>query len=96
MISRTPFLDGGDDLLRHHQVRPVADEHVDFAVGSGHLDPETGRNLVPHAGVAVLEMELLRIASPPQLVQIARQAAGSIQDDVPRRKHSSRIPMTAP
>ncbi len=31
-IEFAAFLHRGDDFLRHHQVRPVADQHVDFAV----------------------------------------------------------------
>jgi hypothetical protein len=32
--------DRGDDLLRHHQVRAVADQREHLAVGGGHLDAE--------------------------------------------------------
>ena len=41
------LLHGRDDLLRHHQVRPVADEHIHITVGRGHLDAKTGGDLVP-------------------------------------------------
>ena len=81
-----PFLHGRDDLLRHHQVRAVADEDVDVALRRGHLHAEPAGNLVSHARVAVLHVIALGVARAPQLVQVARQAAGGADDDVGRRE----------
>ena len=78
------LLDGGDDLLGHHQERAVADHHVDLAVGRGELDPEAAGDLVAHARVAVLDVVALRVARAPQLVQVAGHRAGGADDDVAR------------
>ena len=51
---------------------PVADQRVDVAVGRRHLDAERGRDFVSHAGVAVFQVVLLRVARAPEFVQIAR------------------------
>ena len=53
----------------------------------GQLHPEPARHLVAHAGVAVLHVVALRVAGPPQLVQVAGQRAGRADDDVPRPGH---------
>ena len=82
--ERDGLLNGGDDLLRHHQVRPVADQHVHAAVGRRHFHAEAPGDLISHAGVAVLEVIALRIARAPQLVQIAGKTAGRAHDDVGR------------
>ena len=58
--SSIPSCDGGDDLLRHHQVRAVADEDVDVALRRGHLHAEPAGDLVAHARVAVSDVIALR------------------------------------
>ena len=78
------LLHGGDQLLRHHQIRAVADDHVDLALRRGHAHAQPAGNLVAHARVAVFEVVALRIARAPQLVQVAGQAAGGADDDVAR------------
>ena len=83
-MSLTPSWHGGDELLGHHQVRAVADHHEHLAVRRGQLDPEPAGDLVAHAGVAVLDVVALRVAGPPQLVQVAGQRAGGADDDVAR------------
>src|SRR6516225_8854770 len=77
------FGDRGHDLLRHHQVGPVADEHEDLAVRGGHLGPQAAGDLVAHARVAVLDVVLLRVPGPPQHLQVAGHAAGRLHDHVP-------------
>ncbi len=78
------LLDGGDQLLRHHQVGAVADHDEDVPVGAGHLDAEPAGDLVAHAGVAVLDVVPLRVAGAPQLVQVAGHRPGRAHHDVPR------------
>ena len=80
------LLDRRDDLLRHHQVRAVADEHVHLAIGGRKLDAESARNLVAHAGVAVLDVVAVRVRDPPELVQLAGHRAGGADDDVARSR----------
>ncbi len=80
------FLDRRHDLRRHHQPRAVADHHVHLAVGSRHLHAEPAGDLVAHAGVAVLHVVALRVPRAPQLVQIARQAAGGADHHVARAR----------
>src|SRR6266516_4429440 len=71
-----PLLYRGHQLLRHHQVGAVADEHEHVPVRRGQLHPEATGDLVTHAGVAVLDVVALRIPGAPQLVQIAGHRAG--------------------
>ena len=66
----------GRQLARQHQVRAVADHHEHLALGRGELDAHPARDLVAHARVAVLDVVALRVARPPQLVQVARHRAG--------------------
>ena len=82
MVSLIALLDRGDDLRRHHQVRAVADHHVDLARRIGHLDAEAPGDLVAHARVAVLEVVAVGLARAPELVQVAGQAAGGADHDV--------------
>jgi len=74
-LDGDPLLRGGDDLGRHHQVGAVADHHPHVTLRRGQLDPDPARNLVAHAGVAVLQVVAFGIAGAPQLVQVAGQAA---------------------
>src|ERR687893_592450 len=76
------LLDGGDDLGVHHQVRAVADHHVDLALGGGHLDAEAARDLVSHRRVAVLDVVALGIACAPQLVKVAGHRSRRAHDHV--------------
>ena len=71
-----PFLHRRDDLLSHHQVRPVADHHEHVARRIGHLHAQAAGNLVAHARIAILEVIGVRPGRAPQLVQIAGDAAG--------------------
>src|SRR3989442_1003646 len=67
---------GAIDLLRLRNsfakqgVRAVANERVDLAVRGRHLHAESARDLVTHAGIAVLDVVLLAVARAPELVQI--------------------------
>ncbi len=64
------------DLGVHHQVAAVAQQDGNGARGIGHLHAETARDLVAHAGIAVLEVIAAGLGAAPELVQLARQAAG--------------------
>ena len=72
--SAMPLGDRGDELAGQHQVRAVADEHEDVALGRGELDAHAARDLVAHARVAVLDVVALAVgvARAPELVQVAR------------------------
>src|SRR5215212_9499079 len=76
------FLDGSDDLGVHHQVRTVAAHYVDLALGGRHLHAEPAGDLIPHARVAVLDVVALRVARPPELVQIPRHGTRGADDNV--------------
>src|SRR5215208_1365791 len=76
------FLDGSNNLGVHHQVRTVAAHYVDLALGGGHLHAEAAGDLIPHARVAVLDVVALRVARPPELVQIPRHGTGRADDNV--------------
>ena len=97
------LLDGGDDLLRHHQVGAVADHDHDVAVlagvEGGHLDAQAAGDLVAHAGEAVLHVVALAVAGAPQLVEVAGHRAGGADHDVLRPAEAvdrRRAPRTAP
>ena len=77
-----PLLERGDDLARHHQIGAVADQHVDLTFRRRQLDPEAARDLITHAGVPVLDVVALRVARPPELVQLARHRARGADDHV--------------
>ncbi len=79
-----PFLDGGDDLAAHHQIRSVADHGEHLAIGGRHLHPQRTRDFITHARVAVLDVVLLGIAGPPQFVQVARHRARGGHDNIAR------------
>src|SRR5215204_1457920 len=76
------FLDGSDDLGVHHQVRTVTAHYVDLALGGRHLHTEAAGDLIAHARVAVFDVVALRVARPPELVQIPRHRTCSANDDV--------------
>ena len=78
--------DRGLQLGVHHHVAAVADHDEDFAVGQGHLHAQAAGDLVAHAGEAVFHVVAVGRAGPPQLVQLARQAAGGADDDVAARR----------
>src|SRR5829696_3037543 len=78
----TTLLDGGDDLGVHHQVGTIATHHVDLAFGGRHLHAEAAGDLVPHARVAVLDVVALRVARPPELVQVPGHGTCRADDDV--------------
>src|ERR1035438_2410499 len=78
------LLQRSGDLLGHHQVGSVSHKYVNFASGVGHLDAEAARDLVAHAGVAVLHVVILGIARPPEFMQVAWQAASCAHDDIAR------------
>ena len=75
--------DRGDDLGRHHQVGPVADEHEDLAARIGQLGAQAAGDLVPHARVAVLDVVLLRVPGAPQHLQVPGHAPGRLHHHVP-------------
>ena len=64
-MSLTRSGDGGDELLRHHQVGAVTDHDEDVPVGAGHLCSEPTGDLVAHAGVPVLDVVTLGVAGAP-------------------------------
>src|SRR5688572_17249288 len=70
----------GRDLGIHHEVTAVPDQDRDYAVGVRHLYAESARNLVPHAGVTVLEVIAARLGTAPQLVQLAGEPARGADD----------------
>src|SRR5439155_8309658 len=72
------LLHRGDDLVVQHQVAAVADEGVHLALRPRHLHPEGARDLVAHAGVAVLRVVVSARLAPPELVEVAGQAAGGV------------------
>ena len=76
------LLHRGGQLGGHHQVRAVADHHEDVAVRAGQPDAEPAGDLIAHAGVAVLDVVALRVAGPPELVQVSRHRAGRTHHDV--------------
>jgi hypothetical protein len=63
-------------------VRAVADQGPDGGAGGGLLDADARRDLVAHAGVAVLQVVLARASRAPELVQVAGERAGRVDDDV--------------
>ena len=79
-----PLLDRGHELLAHHQVGAVADHHEHVAVGGSEAHAEAAGDLVAHRRVAVLDVVALRVARPPQLVEVARHRARRADDDVAR------------
>src|SRR2546430_1377370 len=78
------LLHGGDQFLRHHEVRAVADHDVDLTVGAGELRPEAAGDLVAHARVPVLDVVALRVPGAPQLVPGAGPRTGGAHDHVAR------------
>ena len=72
------LLGGGDQLGRRQQERPVAEEGDDprarLGVGQPHAD--RGRDLVPHAGEAELQVAAAAAGGVPYLEQVAGRAAG--------------------
>ena len=77
-----PFGHRRHQLARVHQVAGVADHGEHLAAGVGQPDPDGPGDLVAHAGVAVLQVELLGVAGPPQLVQVGGHAPGGADDHV--------------
>jgi hypothetical protein len=67
-------------------IRPgaVADHHEHVAVRGREPDAQAAGDLVAHRRVAVLDVVALRVARPPQLVEVARHRARGADDDVPR------------
>ena len=55
-VQLEAFLNGGDDLRRHHQPRSVADHDIDLALRRGHLHAQPARDFVAHAGVAIFQV----------------------------------------
>src|SRR5229473_3451020 len=76
------LLQRSDDLLGHHEVGAVSHKNVNFAARVGHLDSEAARDLVAHAGIAVLHVVILGIASTPEFMQIAGETARGTDDYV--------------
>src|SRR5438552_9270128 len=72
----------GRDLGIHHQIRAVTDQHPDLAVWHGELDPQPAGDLVPHAGIAVLDVIGAGLWATPQFMQFARQPAGGAYDHI--------------
>src|SRR5438093_123927 len=70
------------DLGIHHQIGAVTDKHPDLAVRHGELGPEPAGDLVPHAGIAVLDVIGAGLWAAPQFVQFARQPAGGAYDHI--------------
>ncbi len=72
--------------LRHHQVRPVADQDEDVALGCAEADAQSAGDLITHAGVAIFDVVSLRIAGPPEFVQVARHRTGRTNHHIRRRR----------
>jgi len=83
-VELAAFLYGGDYFLRHHQVRAVADQELDFAIGMRQLHAEATRDFVAHARVAVLHVIAPGLAGAPEFVQVSGQAACGAEHDVGR------------
>ena len=67
----------------------------DLALGLRQLDAEPAGDLVAHAGIAVFDVVAAGRAGLPQLVQLARQAAGGADHDVvARRRRGCTAPIT--
>lgn len=81
-LDRDPLLYGRHDLRRHHQVRAVAHQRPYGTLGRRQFHTDRGRNLVPHAGVAVFEVVLVVRPRAPQFVQVTGERAGRVDDDV--------------
>ena len=79
------LLERRDDRLAQHEVRAVADERIDLALGCRELHTEGTGDLVAHARVAVLDVVLLPIARPPELVQISGHRPRGADHHVGRR-----------
>src|SRR6266852_4041114 len=69
------FLERRDDLLRHHEIRAISDQDIDFTARVCHFHAHSAGDLVAHAGISVLKVVALGIARAPQLVKISREAA---------------------
>ena len=82
-VQLDPLGHCGDDLGRHHQVGPVADQHEHLTLQVGQLGPQAAGDLVPHAGVPVLDVVLLRVPGAPQHLQVPGHAPGRLHDHVP-------------
>ena len=74
-----PQHDRRGDLGIQHQVGAVAHHDDDLLVGPRHLDAQPAGDLVAHAGIAIFGMVGAGVAGLPELVQLARQAAGGMQ-----------------
>ncbi len=81
-VELEPFLNGRHDLGVHHEVGAIADHHVHLAIRRSHLHAQSARDLVAHAGIAVLQVIALGVARPPELVQVTGQAPRGAHDDV--------------
>ena len=62
------------EVAVHHQVRAVADQGDHLAVGHGHLRSPGPRDLIPHAGVAVLAVERMDALRAPPADQLAGES----------------------
>jgi hypothetical protein len=78
------LLHRGDKFLGHHQVGPVAHQDEHFAIGVGQLRAQAAGDLIPHAGVAVLDVVALRVPGAPQLMQVTRHGPGGADHHVGR------------
>src|SRR5690606_28443315 len=74
------LLPRGDELAAQHEVAAVADERVHLAIRIGELHAERARDLVAHARVGVLGVVVVLGAAPPELLQVAGQAARGVDD----------------
>src|SRR5579862_3950009 len=69
-------------LAVQHEIRPIAHHHDHFALGMRELDAECTRDLVAHAGVAILEVIAAHLLGLPVPMELAGQATGGSDDDV--------------
>jgi hypothetical protein len=74
--------DGGRDLGIHHEIAAIAHQHDNPPLGKSELHPQPAGDLIAHAGIAVFQVIALGRAGAPELVQLARQAAGRRHHDV--------------
>ena len=81
------LLDGRDQLARPSsgtsRRRPARRPR---GQGAAIFTPDAAGDLIPHAGVAVLDVVALRVPGPPELVQVARHRPGRAHHYVARAR----------
>ncbi len=81
-VEFVAFLQCRDDLLRHHQVRAIAHEHVHLALGMCHLHTQSSRDFIAHARVAILHVVAAGLTSAPEFMKVSRHTSCGTHHDV--------------